>query len=153
MTIRFPSVTGTGGAPDRGEKGDAGSASRKHPSMLRRGAALTLAAAGATALLVTGAPAGASAAASATVRPAGCFSFFLHDMYVANSPPELVVEGERSCGGSLFVKVYRNGVLIASVGDGVGIVTWERNCFGTAATDWKAVWSTGPIDEQVLACG
>jgi hypothetical protein len=120
--------------------------------MLPRALALGLAALGAAAVLVVGVS--GAAAAKAPARQAACG--FIHSLTMSgptDPPPRVVIEGERTCGGQLYVKVYRNDVLVISGGNGVGIVNFEHTCVGNAVATWKAVWITGQVDTDIFACG
>ena len=77
-----------------------------------------------------------------------------HDIvYAADPPARIVAEGELSCDGGLFVKIFRNGRVVWSGGNGTGIVTAVYNCRGTAPSDFRAVWSNGAVDELTADCG
>lgn len=47
----------------------------------------------------------------------------------------------------------RNGTLVFSGGNGVGVVTAIYTCNGSATSDFRAVWSTGQSDEASFARG
>ncbi|GIH03807.1 hypothetical protein Rhe02_18740 [Rhizocola hellebori] len=112
---------------------------------LSRAAAMGLAALATTATLAAGTP-----AAQAAPAPLACG--FIHSLTLAAGPSRVVVEGELTCGGRLFVKLFRNDVQVISGGNGVGVVTFTRNCQTSALSHWKAVWSNGTVDEADFAC-
>jgi len=114
-----------------------------------RAIAVGLTALGTTAAVVA-APAGAFAA-----RPAPQRSGFIHGIAMSglgDPPPRLAFEGERTCGGLLYVDIYRNGEVIIQGGDGAGVVTFVYNCQGNTWTHWTAVWSVGVTDEGDFPC-
>ena len=115
---------------------------------IRRVAALLLATGGAAGVF-TAAEVVPTQASSAAVK---C-GFATHELdYTPIAPARVIAHAECVGDGSLFVKVFRNGTLIWSGGDGVGIVTAIHNCQGTTSSDYTAVWSTGQTDEQVFPC-
>jgi hypothetical protein len=119
---------------------------RRSGRVPRRVAALVLAVGGAAGVLTS--VQGAAHAAT----PPRCPSS--HDLvFAADSPARIVAEGELSCDGGLFVKIFRNGTVVWSGGNGVGIVTAVYNCRGTAPGDFQAVWSNGVSDEITAPCG
>ncbi|MFI9591877.1 hypothetical protein [Nonomuraea sp. NPDC052265] len=119
-----------------------------------RAAALVLAAAGAVGLLAAGQAVPAQAAVSAAGLKCG---FATHDLsYTAAAPARVVAQGEcvpETLDHGLFVKVFRNGTPVFSGGNGVGIVTAVYTCRGSTPGDFRAVWSTGQVDEATFPCG
>jgi hypothetical protein len=119
---------------------------RRSGRIPRRAAALVLAVGGAAGVLT--AVQGAAQGATLPRCPSS------HDIvFAANSPARIVAEGELSCDGGLFVKIFRNGTVVWSGGNGTGIVTAVYNCRGTAVGDFQAVWSNGASDAITASCG
>jgi hypothetical protein len=120
--------------------------------------ALVLATGGAAGMLAATQAIPAQAASPATL--ARCTST-QHDMVFANSPLRVDAEGECDTasppggdGANLSVKIFRNGTLVWSGGNGTGIVTAVYTCQGSARGDFTAVWSTGQSDgPQSFPCG
>ena len=71
----------------------------------------------------------------------------------ATGDARVIAQGECAGDGSLFVKITRNGTVVFSGGNGVGIVTAIHQCQGSAVSDYVATWSTGQIDEGTFPCG
>ncbi|MEV4396229.1 hypothetical protein [Nonomuraea sp. NPDC049607] len=130
-------------------------------------AALVLAAAGAVGLLATGQTVSAQAAVSTAsqgvpartaVSAAGLkCGFATHDLsYTGAAPARVVAQGEcvpETLDHGLFVKIFRNGTVVFSGGNGVGIVTAVYTCRGSTPGEFRAVWSTGQVDEATFPCG
>jgi hypothetical protein len=122
---------------------------RRSGNTRRRVAALALAAAGAGGALtaVTAVPASAAPAATRC-------AFAQTDLtFTSSAPARVIAQGECAGDGSLFVKITRNGTVVFSGGNGVGIVTAIHNCQGGAVSDYIATWSTGQTDEGTFPCG
>jgi hypothetical protein len=121
-------------------------------------AALALAGGGAVGILAIPRAVPAQAATPATL--ARCTNA-QHDLssFPAAPPTRVVAQGEciSASGGDegagLWVTVYRNGTVVFSGGDGVGVVTAVYNCQGNEWSDFRAVWSTGQSDEESFPCG
>lgn len=124
----------------------------------RRVAALALAGGGVVGILAASPTVPAQAATAATL--ARCTNA-QHDLssFPASPPTRVVAQGEciSASGGDegagLWVTIYRNGAVVFSGGNGVGVVSAVYNCQGNAWSDFRAVWSTGQVDEQSFPCG
>ncbi|MFI6925670.1 hypothetical protein ACIBIZ_37405 [Nonomuraea spiralis] len=120
----------------------------------RRAAALVLAAAGAMGLVVAGQGVPAQAAGSAVGVKCGVA---VHDLtFTTAAPARVIAQGEcvpETEDHQLFVKIFRNGTQVFSGGNGVGIVTAIYTCHGSTSSAFRAVWSTGQVDEATFPCG
>src|SRR5215510_11200781 len=122
----------------------------------RRVMALVLTGSGALGMLTIGQAVSTQASsAAATDR---CIEAQTDLSFTSVSPARVVAHGEcfRSTGdngAALFVKLFRNGTLVFSGGNGVGIVNAIYTCQGSAVSDFQAVWSTGQTDEASFPCG
>ncbi|MBO2448345.1 hypothetical protein J4573_14665 [Actinomadura barringtoniae] len=117
------------------------------------------------AMLAGGAAAAALTAAQGAPAQATTFAKCTsaqHDTgYAADPPPRIVAQGECTRafppdgeGANLNVRITRNGTVVWSGGNGVGIVTAVYNCRGNAWGDFTATWSTGQVDGPFSApCG